>query len=410
MVLILYFQATGRVSARQKLEGVYAYGHEHNWNVQVVEPGASERKASELVSFWVPSGVIVECGSEQNHFAPRLFAKTPVVFLDRNPKTLKVNAPCVTHDSVATAKVAARELLSLKLTAYAYVPWPEPRFWSEDREKGFSEALRLNGHGYARFNGKAKSSNIRALQKELGAWLKGLPKPVGIFAANDFMSAQVAAAASRAGLNIPEDITLVGVDNDELLCENTNPTLSSVMPDFHSAGEKAAAMLARLMANPKCRPTAETFGPLRLVRRSSSNRSKRIDREVLSALDLIRREACNGLRARDVFACFPCTRRMAEIRFRAATGKSPLEAIQEVRRAKAEELLKDPTRDRTAIANLCGYSSANALANFLRRDRPKTALVNAQNFGSSKYLVETPTTGPSADTRKPIALPSRLRD
>ena len=57
---------------------------------------------------------------------------------------------------------------------------------------------------------------------------------------------------------------------------------------------------------------------------------------------------------------------MAEIRFRAATGKSPLEAILEIRRAKAEELLKDPTRDHTAIANLCGYSSANALANFLR--------------------------------------------
>ena len=363
---VLYFQGTGKVPARQKLEGVYAYGRDHGWNVQVIEPGASERKAAELIEFWVPDGVIVECGSGQNHFDIRLFAKTPVVFLDRNPKTLKAPAFCVTHDSIATAKVAARELLSLKLTAYAYVPWPEPRFWSEDREEGFSAALRLNGCGYVRFNGKAKSSDIRALQSELGAWLKGLPKPVGIFAANDFMAAQVAAAASRAGLNIPEDIALVGVDNDELLCENTNPTLSSVMPDFRAAGEKAAELLARRMDNPKCRPTAETFGPLRLVRRSSTNRSKRVDREVLAALDLIRREACNGLKARDVFSSFTCTRRMAEIRFRAATGKSPLEAIQEVRRAKAEELLKDPTRDRNTIANLCGYSSANALANFLR--------------------------------------------
>ena len=112
--------------------------------------------------------------------------------------------------------------------------------------------------------------------------------------------------------------------------------------------------------------------PHKLVRRSSTNRTKRIDREVLAALDLIRREACNGLKARDVLAAFTCTRRMAEIRFRTATGKSPLEAIQEIRRAKAEELLKDPTRDRTAIANLCGYSSANALANFLRRDRPRS--------------------------------------
>ena len=365
---VLYFQVPGKVSTRQKLEGVYAYGHERGWNVQVIEAAVSERKAAELVEFWTPSGVIVECGSGQNHFDPAIFGReTPVVFLDRNPKTLKSPASCVTHDSIATAKVAARELLSLKLATYAYVPWPEPRFWSEEREDGFAAALRLNGFGYVRFNGKAKSSNIRALQKELGTWLAGLPNPVGIFAANDFMSAQVAAAANRIGLKIPEDIALVGVDNDELLCENTKPTLSSVMPDFRTAGEKAAAMLARIMANPKCRPQSETFGPLQLVRRSSTSRSKRIDRDVLAALDLIRREACNGLKARDVFTCFPCTRRMAEIRFRAATGKSPLEAIHEIRRAKAEELLKDPTRDRNAIANLCGYSSANALSNFLRR-------------------------------------------
>ena len=368
MTTVLYFQASGKVSARQKLEGVYVYGRDHGWDVQVVEPETSERKAAELAEFWTPDGIIVECGSGQNHFDPAIFGKTPVVFLDRNPKTLNGSSFCVTHDSIATAKVAARELLSLKLQTYAYVPWPEPRFWSDEREKGFAAALRLNNRGYVRFSGRAKASDIRSLQKELDAWLKDLPKPVGIFAANDFMSAQVATAASRAKLNIPDDIALVGVDNDELLCENTNPTLSSVMPDFRSAGEKAAALLARRMANPKCRSTAETFGPLWLVRRTSTCRSKRIDRDVLTALDLIRREACNGLKARDVFASFTCTRRMAEIRFRAATGKSPLEAIHEIRRAKAEELLlKDPTRDRNAIANLCGYSSANALANFLRR-------------------------------------------
>lgn len=366
MKRILYFQATSKVSARQKLEGVYAYGHAHGWDVQVIESGARERKAKELVAFWSPDGILVECGSEHNHFNPAIFGKTPVVFLDRNPKTLAKPAFCVVHDSVATACLAARELLSLKLAAYAYVPWPEPRFWSEERESGFAEALKLNDRGYSRFSGKARTSDIRGLQKELGDWLAHLPKPVGIFAANDFMAAQVAAAASRVGLDIPGDIALVGVDNDELLCENTNPTLSSVMPDFRASGGKAAELLARRMENPQLRPTTETFGPLRLVRRASSNRTTRTDREVLAALDLIRREACSGLTAKQVVALFPCTRRMAEFRFRAATGKSPLEAIQEVRRARAEELLADPTRDRTAIANLCGYSSANALANFLR--------------------------------------------
>ena len=70
MKTVLYFQATGKVSARQKLEGVYAYGREHGWSVQVIESCVSERKAAELARFWEPDGTIVECGSSQNHFAP----------------------------------------------------------------------------------------------------------------------------------------------------------------------------------------------------------------------------------------------------------------------------------------------------------------------------------------------------
>lgn len=83
MKTVLYFQSAGKVSARQKLEGVYAYGRKHGRDVQTIESGASERKASELDEFWTPDGVIVECGSAKNHFDIRLFGKTPVVFLDR---------------------------------------------------------------------------------------------------------------------------------------------------------------------------------------------------------------------------------------------------------------------------------------------------------------------------------------
>lgn len=367
MTTILYFRAQGKVSARYKLEGACAYGRQSGWNIQIIDPGMSEQKAADLVQFWLPKGVIVECGSEQNHYDPGIFGNIPIVFLDRNPKTLKTKVPCVTHDSAATARVAARELLSLKLTSYAYVPWPEPRFWSAEREHGFAEALRLNNCGYVRFNGRAKSSDARSLQRQLGNWLVSLPKPVGIFAVNDFMAAQTAAAANRIGLKIPDDLAIVGVDNDELVCETSNPTLSSVMPNFHLGGQLAAQILAREMDGERISPKALTFGPLRIVRRASTYRIKRIDREVLAALDQIRRESCNGLKARDVAACFSCSRRMAEIRFRAATGKSPLEAILDVRRERAMELLSNPLQDRTAIANLCGYSSANALMNFLRQ-------------------------------------------
>ena len=367
MITILYFQSSVKPPARQKFEGACGYGRKHGWTVQLIEPGKSEREAAKLVRFWAPKGVIVECGPKLNHYDPAVFGQIPSVFIDRDPKSVEGKSPCVTHDSVATAGVAAQELLGLGLSEFAYVPWPEPRFWSGNRESGFAEALRLKGFGYSRFSGKVKSSDVQALQKQLGKWLDGLPKPVGIFAANDYMALQVAGAASRVGLAIPDDVALVGVDNDELICENTCPTISSILPDFRLAGVKAAELLDTMMRDGDHRPESQTFGPLRLVRRASTNRFKYSDGEVLAALERIRREACNGLTAREVIAGFSCSRRTAEIRFRNATGKSPLEAIQEVRRVRAKELLADRTRDRNAIANLCGYSSANALMNFLRR-------------------------------------------
>ena len=187
-------------------------------------------------------------------------------------------------------------------------------------------------------------------------------------AANDFAADYVLGTCQIMGIRVPDDIAVIGVDNDVTICENSFVPISSIEPDFRESGRLAAEALENLITGR--RSDSRMFGSARFVRRASSHLMKRSDFTVRKAMEQIRNEACKGLKARDVLASFTCTRRMAEIRFRAATGKSPLEAIQEVRRSKAEALLKDPTRDRNAIANLCGYSSANALANFLRRDKP----------------------------------------
>lgn len=369
MKTVLFLYAHDKPSVNGKMAGVYAYAQSRDWSVQTIESRLTPKKTRDLLAFWNPAGAIVECGGGANQIAPNLFGNVPVVFLDRNPKTLRTPAFCVKHDSTATTHLATRELLSSgPLASYAYVPWPKPRFWSDERVAAFDAALRLNGHRCVRFTESVDEKGLTTLHARLGAWLAALPKPVGVFAANDFMAAQTLAAAARFGIAVPDEAVVVGVDNNELLCENTHPSLSSVMPDFRTAGYRAAEMLDALIAAPNQRPYTTTFGPLRLVRRASSNRTVRGDPFVQQALDQIRRDACNGLAARDVLAHFPCSRRMAEIRFRRLTGHSVLDEIQSVRRAKAMELLQDPTLSRTAVANFCGYSSANALMTFLRRD------------------------------------------
>jgi len=172
----------------------------------------------------------------------------------------------------------------------------------------------------------------------------------------------VIAAAVRLGLDVPDDIAVVGIDNEEIICENTHPTLSSVCPDFEGAGERSVGLLRRLLDSPRLKPCEEKYNPVRIVRRESTLRMLTHDAAVAKALEDIRLKACGGLTAHDVLASFPMARRRAEIRFRQAVGHSVLDEIQRVRIEKAKELLaRNAELSMTAIANFCGYTSATVL-------------------------------------------------
>ena len=182
------------------------------------------------------------------------------------------------------------------------------------------------------------------------------------------MAAETATAAAFVGLRIPEDLAILGIDNYQPVCEKARPPLTSIEPDFRRGGNLAALMLlARVRAKGGYRgPHTRTFGPLRVVRRASTRVFFRQDKTVAAALDLIRNEACNGLRARDVAALFPCSRRFADLRFRQATGHSILEEIQAVRLERAQDLLRDPQQQIKAISDFCGFANPNSLRKFFR--------------------------------------------
>lgn len=169
-----------------------------------------------------------------------------------------------------------------------------------------------------------------------------------------------------AGIRIPEDLAVIGVDNDLDVCEYARPTLSSVAPDWFGAGRLTAEALDRLMKDPKSGPIRLTYPPVNIIRRQSTQRLKRPDPEVSAALERIRREACGGLTAGAVVRMFTCSRRMAEIRFRQLTDHSILDAIRSIRLERAKELLAENDRDIGAIANFCGYGSMASFSNFFK--------------------------------------------
>lgn len=210
----------------------------------------------------------------------------------------------------------------------------------------------------------------------LSAWLSSLPRHCAVFAVNDETAAVVAKAARVARLSIPRDLTLLGVDNDTSICEASHPTLSSIQMDFESAGFLAARLLAAKMTDGARRSLpgggaatagdAVAIGPLLSIRRESTRGTGRREPRILEAVEIIRREACDGLTVGSLAARFPGSRRLFELRFREAMGCSVLDEIQHVRMQKVFTLLTSTDTPIGAIADFCGFGSDRALRKFFR--------------------------------------------
>ena len=188
MEVVLYFQSQSKTNAGEKLGGVQAVAALCGWLVQVVEGLPPPRRLAALMDFWRPVGAIVEAGGTSVTVEPAVFGALPVVFFDHDPSSLPQNAFCVTHDSVATAQMAARELMLGGARAFAFVPYPERRFWSDERERGFLSALALNGRACRVFPGRPSAADPTRYQRKLRAFLAELPKPCALFAALSLLS------------------------------------------------------------------------------------------------------------------------------------------------------------------------------------------------------------------------------
>lgn len=365
MKTVLYFQSSLCACNVAELGGAGRFARQAGWRLQVLPCGAAAvcrqrmpklSGVRELMSLWQPDGVIVDCGGLAEDVSVEMFARKPLVLLDHSGD---VRADAVVSDAGAIAEVAARALLRLDCQVYGFVPLAPTCSWSARRGEAFEKMIRLSGGQFVEF-GLANNASPH-YRKRLGQWLKSLPRPVGLFAANDLVGADVLSCAAHEGLTVGKDAYVVGVDNDEQICETTTPTLSSIRPDYDVAGYVAASLLAERMAHPRRRFKVLTFGSPVLVGRSSTCSFRRCDKRVQIALDLVRRKASEGLSAFEVVKAMGCSRRLAEMRFREVTGYSILSAIQGVRLERAIELLRQDRMPLSEIARCCGYGSTESL-------------------------------------------------
>ncbi len=366
MNTVLFFISSTRHTCTNRLEGVCRYARVRDWHVQVVERAFHRVNVRQQLDFWKPIGVIAECGSGADELNAEAFGDLPVVYFDA-AYDLRGPGHYVGLDSKSIALLAARHLLSLELPHYAFVSFRLPLFWSQERREVFSHEMSNSGRDCFVFD-PGHEQTLSARQRDLSKWLRSLPRPCGIFAANDYVGEEIVNVCMQLGVSVPDDVAVLGVDNDEYICDALMPSLSSIAPDFEGGGYLAAEMLGRMISGRAPKSEVRLFTTDRVVVRQSTRRMVCDRSRVSDAVEMIRKCACDGICVSDVVSFMDEPRRTAEMHFREAIGRSIHEEIDEVRFSKVLSLLCNPRQEIGAIPQLSGFSTGGALRKaFLQR-------------------------------------------
>lgn len=361
MDTVLYFPRNSPDETMMLHKRIEAYA-KFGVDLQTGDVRTTVKQAKSFIEFWNP----VACIVNNDTLPVGIFRGIPSIFCHRDPKTLPPKSILFAYDENAIAKMAARELLRHDLASYCYVPNTANEYWSRERERGFLQAMEVN------FKLKCTSvcpihrNSLSQVQSSIASHLLTLPKPIGVFAANDVTARTVADACFRAHLAIPDDVVILGVDNNVPICESPRVSLSSINICMNAVNQ--IPVIKELLSGVRHKTRIIRDVPTGVVRRASTMRFARTDREVQAAVELIRRQACGGLTANEVIGTFNCSRRMAETRFRATTGHSILDEIQGVRMKKAKELLADGKLKADEIAARCGYRSRSSVFRLLAKN------------------------------------------
>lgn len=357
MKKVLVFTNANQMRKADKLIGMFRVAKAAAWQLFYLEPEAPATEVRKLCRSLKPDGIIIEGDHANEALAKLPDTKVPRVFLDANiPHPGRYHT--VESDAAIIAQRAFDELAPAADSQAIFVSVQSDLPWSQARRASFAKSCE---HGQVALSFiETTDSNPILSGDQIAAALRRLDPPIAAFAVNDLAASALYAAARKCGLRIPHELKVVSVDNNLTICENLNPTLTSIEQDMEQAGEAAAQTLAMLMEH---RPSVRrhTYIPPRTLIRRNSSLTLLGAAAVNRALTLIRERADSRLRISEVAEAMGKARRTAEKLFLEVTGKSIGAAILDARFEKVLELLSRPNQKLSAIANLCGWRSSTQL-------------------------------------------------
>ena len=323
--VVVLFESSRR-SGQDIIRGIAKYSHIHGpWSLYY-EPRGQDSKPPDFKS-WNANGVIARINSPQK---AKDFISMGIPLIARGTRGKIPGVINIVVDSKAIGKMAAEHLLERNLKHFAYYGFSDI-FWSQNSEKSFSN--RILQEGFKPYILTRPQSKIRSsweIERSIIInWLKTLPKPIGIMACNDDCGKNIIQACKIVNLNLPDQVSVIGTDNDDLICELCEPSLSSIEMNFIRSGYEAAEILDKLMKGEKVTCKTIVTQPTNVVARRSTDFLAVKDVELIKAVEFIRQNANKKIiQVCDVVEATSVSRRVLEKRFKKEFNRTILDEIK----------------------------------------------------------------------------------
>ncbi len=369
---------SSRGYGRGLLQGIAQYTQAHgHWATRHHERALGD-SAPGWLKKWRGDGIIARIDSEG---LLKQIEKLDVPTVDLRLLYDVENIPRVGVDNIAVTRMAADHLLERKFEYYALCGFAGVDY-SEQRRKYFIEYL--DGLGYevdvwmgSQSGGRHTTAQIEARglvqDTAMEKWLESLPKPVGLMATNDVRAQQVLTACNQCGISVPDEIAVVGVDNDPVICELCHPPLSSIQLQNEKMGYEAAAMLDMIMQGQSHKEHDQRWPPSRIFTRQSTDVVAIPDAATAAAMHFIREHACNGIAVDTVFRHVAVSRSTLERRFAKYLDSTPRAEIVRVQIQRVKQLLTGTDYPLIRIAQLAGFNHVEYMCSLFKNREGQTA-------------------------------------
>jgi LacI family transcriptional regulator len=366
---VLLIVETSKVYGRGLLDGIGRYAMAHGqWSLDVDERGIDE-EPSRLLRSWKGDGIIFRGVGRAMVQAIR---RKRVPAVDTHSAVIGHGFPLVYADEERVAECVATHFLERRFQHFAFCSVEEHRWVRWRREAYLRELARLGLRADVCCLDGPASADAARQHRHLTAWVKKLPQPIGVLAANDVCGIRLIAACRAAGLRVPEQIAVLGVDNDEVLCRLTSPPLSSIDLDSAAIGYRAASLLDSLMRGDAAPSNPIWIPPRGVVVRQSTDTLAIDDADIVKALGFIREHACEGIDVQRVVENVCISRASLERKFAACLQLTPRQAIVRVQLERVKCMLLQTDYALEKIAHQTGYKSQSHLSVVFKRETGMT--------------------------------------